>query len=573
MSVIKTEVTSCRDCYKCVRHCPVKAIRVSMGHAEIVDERCIKDGRCLNICPQGAKVVRNDVEKAAALLGNKEKVVVSLAPSFVAAFPEITPDQLVSGLKKLGFSEVRETAEGAEWVALEHALLLKEKEGPLISSSCPAINALIYVYYPQYISYLAPVVSPMIAHARMLRKEYQPQEIGVVFIGPCVAKKAEAEEEEVLGEVDVVLTFQELKEWLQKEKIDLASLPEEPLNQSRVSWARAFPVEGGLLKSALLETDLLSVEKIVITGIDRAKRFLEEFERKSPGLRLIEMMSCEGGCIDGPMLESGLSLVERRRKVIDFAKQMLVSTSNNDRKNPQSLPNLRRAFKERIIPRPIPSEEEIKKILSLTGKFSPKDELNCGACGYNTCREKAIAVYQGMAEAEMCIPFMRAKAESFSSFLMSVTPNGIVLLDDNLRIVEVNPALRKMFHLEGKLVVGKRIDAFMDPSIFAEALRTHRAVTKEFYFPQYEDLYARVSVFYLEKPKLLMSVIVDLSREKEQEKRLEEIREKTIERAQQVINNQMRVAQEIASLLGETTAETKVLLNALIKILKGESAE
>ncbi|BER92217.1 MAG: hypothetical protein PWP60_576 [Candidatus Atribacteria bacterium] len=573
MSVIKTEVTSCRDCYKCVRHCPVKAIRVSMGHAEIVDERCIKDGRCLNICPQGAKVVRKDVEKAITLLKNKEKVVVSLAPSFVAAFPEVSPGQLVSGLKRLGFQEIRETAEGAEWVALEHALLVQEKKGPFISSSCPAINALIYTYYPQYIGYLAPVVSPMIAHARILRKEHSSQEIGVVFIGPCVAKKAEAEEEEVLGEVDVVLTFQELREWLQREKIDLASLPEESFSQSRISWARAFPVEGGLLKSASLETDLLSVEKLVITGIDRAKRFLEEFEKESPGLKLVEMMSCEGGCIDGPMLESGLSLVERRRRVIDFAEQKLVHIESSNQQDPQSLPSLRRTFKERAIPRPVPPEEEIKKILALTGKFTPRDELNCGACGYNTCREKAIAVYQGMAEAEMCIPFMRARAESFSSFLMSVTPNGIVLLDDNLRIVEVNPAFRRMFHLEGKLVVGKRIDALMDPSIFAEVLRTHRAVIKEFHFPQYDDLYARVSVFYLEKPKLLMSVIVDLSREKEQEKKLEEIREKTIERAQQVINNQMRVAQEIASLLGETTAETKVLLNALIKILKGESAE
>ena len=238
-----------------------------------------------------------------------------------------------------------------------------------------------------------------------------------------------------------------------------------------------------------------------------------------------------------------------------------------------SLPSFSRDFVPHPVPRPEVPEEEIKRILSLTGKFSPQDELNCGACGYNTCREKAQAVYQGMAEAEMCIPFMRAKAESFSSFLIAVTPNGIVLVDENLRIVDVNPALRRMFGLTGKLVVGSKLDQFIDPSPFVEVLRTKRVVTKEVSYPQYQNLYVQLSVFYLEKSQLLMGVFVDLTKEREREALMEQIREKTLEKAQQVINNQMTVAQEIASLLGETTAETKVLLNKLMKILRGESVE
>ena len=571
MGVISTIEARCRDCYKCIRNCPVKAIRVSLGHAEVVDERCIKDGRCVLVCPQDAKKIQNDLPRVQELLRGEDPVVVSLAPSFVAAFSEGTEGQIVAALKKLGFQEVRETAEGAEWVAKEHTRLLSEGRKNIISSSCPAINALIYKYYPQYVSYLAPVVSPMIAHARLIRQEYG--KVKVVFIGPCIAKKAEVEEEEVKGEVDAVLTFEELKTWFQEENISLSALEEEETGLSSVEWGRAFPVEGGLLKTASLDTGILSKEVMVITGIDRCRQFLDDLENARSSFEMVEMMSCEGGCIDGPVLQSLLSPYERRKKVIDYTEKAKMVYNPPPEKKFISLPSFSRDFVPHPVPRPEVPEEEIKRILSLTGKFSPQDELNCGACGYNTCREKAQAVYQGMAEAEMCIPFMRAKAESFSSFLIAVTPNGIVLVDENLRIVDVNPALRRMFGLTGKLVVGSKLDQFIDPSPFVEVLRTKRVVTKEVSYPQYQNLYVQLSVFYLEKSQLLMGVFVDLTKEREREALMEQIREKTLEKAQQVINNQMTVAQEIASLLGETTAETKVLLNKLMKILRGESVE
>ena len=571
MGVLSTIEARCRDCYKCIRNCPVKAIRVSLGHAEVVDERCIKDGRCVLVCPQDAKKIQNDLPRVQELLQGEDPVVVSLAPSFVAAFSEGTEGQVVAALKKLGFREVRETAEGAEWVAKEHARLLSEGRKNIISSSCPAINALIYKYYPQYISYLAPVVSPMVAHARLIRREYE--KVTVVFIGPCIAKKAEIEEEEIRGEVDAVLTFKELKSWFQEEHISLSTLEEAEMDASLVEWGRAFPVEGGLLKTASLDAGMLSREVMVITGIDRCRQFLEDLKNARTNFGMVEMMSCEGGCIDGPVLQSLLSPYERRRKVIDYAEKAKTLSNLLPSRKIISLPDLGRDFIPRPVPQPQVPEEEIKRILSLTGKFSPQDELNCGACGYNSCREKAQAVYQGMAEAEMCIPFMRAKAESFSSFLITVTPNGIVLVDEELRIVDVNPALRRMFGLTGKLIVGGKLDQIIDPSPFVEVLRTKKAITKEVFYPQYQNLYAQLSVFYLEKSQLLMGVFVDLTKEKEREVLMEQIKEQTLEKAQQVITNQMRVAQEIASLLGETTAETKVLLNKLMKILRGESVE
>ncbi len=570
MGIITTEKTSCRDCYKCIRHCPVKAIRLSMGHAEIVDERCIKDGKCTLVCPQGAKKIHSEVDDVQEFLRNDELVIASLAPSFVAGFPDVQPGQIVAALKKLGFASVRETAEAAHWVAREHLKILEEGKKGVITSSCPAVNSLIYTYYPHLLPYLASVVSPMIGHARMIRKEWGGKHVKVAFIGPCIAKKSERIEEEVAGEVDAVLTFDEIREWFSRENIVVSSLAPEPADVSSIQWARAFPVEGGLMKAASLDKELLSREFAVITGIDRCKNFLDDFEREKTGFKMLELMSCEGGCIDGPLLGSDISLYERRQRIIEYAENNLVV---EEKKDTLDLPDFRRDFEIRSIPLPQPNEEELKQILSYTGKFTQKDELNCGACGYDTCRDKAVAVFQGLAEAEMCIPYMRARAESFSSFLIAVTPNGIMLVDENMRIVDLNPALRNMLSLKGQMVVGKNIDEYIDPSPFIEVFRTKKAITREVRYSAYEGLVMNLSVFYLEKSRLLMGIFVDLTQQRVQEKNLEEIREKTLRNAQQVVANQMMVAQEIASLLGETTAETKSLLSKLGKILRGEVVE
>ncbi len=570
MGIITTEKTSCRDCYKCIRHCPVKAIRLNMGHAEIVDERCIKDGKCTLVCPQGAKKIHSEIETVQEFLKEKKAVVASLAPSFIAAFPDVSPGKFIAALRRLGFSSVRETAEAAHYVAMEHLSLLKEGRQAVITSSCPAINSLIYTYYPHVVPSLAPVVSPMIGHARMIRKEWGEKEVKVVFIGPCLAKKSERLEEEVGGEIDAVLTFNEIREWIAREKIDMAALAPQPMDTSPIQWARAFPVEGGLLKTASLDRDYLSKEFAVITGIDRCMNFLDDFEREKSGFKMVELMSCDGGCIDGPLLDSKISRYERRKKIIEYAEN---SPGIIEKGGKLDLPDFHRDFEIRSIPLPQPNQEELKHILSLTGKFTTQDELNCGACGYDTCRDKAIAVFQGLAEAEMCIPYMRARAESFSSFLIAVTPNGIMLVDENMRIVDLNPALRAMLSLKGHMVVGKNVEEYIDPSPFVEVLRTKKALTREVRYSAYDGLVIKLSVFYLEKSKLLMGIFVDLTQQRAQEKNLEEIREKTLQNAQQVVANQMMVAQEIASLLGETTAETKSLLSKLGKILRGEVVE
>lgn len=573
MGIISTIEASCRDCYKCVRSCPVKAIRVTGGHAEVVENRCIADGHCVLVCPQQAKKVADGKGLVRDFLLAKQKLAASVAPSFVALDGSSDPGRLVSALHKLGFDYVAETAEAAELVAREHLKLVTEAEGePLISSCCPVVVNLIERYYPQLIKYLAPVVSPMIAHGRLLKAVYGA-DVKVVFIGPCIGKKDEYRRAELQGSIDAVLTFHELKAMLAEEGIDPAR--EEPADFDRSGGtARVFPTPGGLAKTARLNTDLLAEEVLTIDGLEAVIDFLARFEEDKSGLRLVELLACRGGCLMGPGLESNLGLYNRRQRLLDYARSRrpaadkpMPGGESPAVKDESEGSFLLTDYAKRKLNIPAPSEEAIRRVLSQTGKTKPEDELNCGACGYNSCREKAVAVLEGMAEIDMCIPYMRAKAESRANLICSMTPNAIIVVDRNLRILEVNPAAERKFLCRQDQVVGKDLQLLIDPVYFEEALRTKKLVTGEVAYPAY-GIVTWQAIFYVETDDVLIGIFVDITKEHEQRERLALVKGETLTKAQEVIDKQMRVAQEIAGLLGETTAETKVLLSKLIKLIK-----
>jgi iron only hydrogenase large subunit-like protein len=408
MNVVTTNRANCRDCYKCVRSCPMKAIKIVEGHAQVVDEKCIQDGICVKVCPQGAKEIRDDLDTAKRLIGSGVQLMASIAPSFVAAFDHTEPGKIVAALRRLGFNKVQETAFGAELVARAEQQLQKLASKPVISSSCPAVVNLIKKYYPGAIPYLSPIVSPMVAHARMAKK-YWGKDLKVVFIGPCVAKKGEME----WGDsVDAVLTFEELIEWLDEEGIIPEELPCEAFDSFKCNskvredssgFARLFPVEGGFLKTAQFGTDSLEEDTLIISGIDSCVEFLKEFVEDGP-LRVVEMLGCSGGCINGPGFQWKGDLFTRRRKVLEYSNEedraiilpnIFIDDMKSQIKRVESGGDgwlFQRYRDERVI-LPLPDEVEIRKILAATGKFTRSDELNCGACGYNSCREKAIAVY------------------------------------------------------------------------------------------------------------------------------------------------------------------------------------
>ena len=388
MGIISTIEASCRDCYKCVRSCPVKAIKITDGHAEVVEDRCIADGQCVLVCPQQAKKVADGKGLVRSFFLAKQKIAVSLAPSFVALEEFSTPGQLVAALRKLGFAYVAETAEAAELIAQEHLQLVeKHSAGPVITSCCPVVVNLIERYYPALIKYLAPVVSPMVAHGRLLKAKYGP-DLKVVFIGPCIRKKDEYRRAELQGSIDAVLTFQELRDDACRGRDRSEHL--EPGNFDHDGGtARVFPLPAGLAKTARLSTDLLAQEFIAIDGLEAVIDFLDRFEEVKDSLRLVELLACEGGCLMGPGLESNLSLYARRDRLLRYAQSSAekpLPPAEVDRKV-----RLSTVYAKRKLDRITPTEEEIREVLSTTGKHKPADELNCGVCGYNSCREKAIA--------------------------------------------------------------------------------------------------------------------------------------------------------------------------------------
>lgn len=408
--VITTIRDRCKRCYSCVRNCPAKAIRVTGGQAEVIEERCIGCGSCYKVCAQQAKAIRGVIPQIRAILAGPEPVFACLAPSFPAAFPDLHPGQVVTGLRRLGFAEVLEVAFGAELVARQYARLAHLHPGRvIITTPCPAVVTYVEKYVPALVPHLAPIVSPMIALGRAIKQKYRPG-ARVVFVGPCTAKKNEVDDPEVAGAVDHVVSFRGFETMLEEAGIDLKALPPSDFDGPRPGTARVFPVSGGLLKTAMMRGDVLNNEVLVTEGRDNVIPLLEELARDGLEVKFADVLFCEG-CIDGPVLGAGQALTIFRRKelVTDYVKER---SGRQDQAGLQALleeyseVDLSRKFTAQPVEEPIPTEEEIRAILRSVNKFSKEDELNCHACGYRSCREKAIAVYQGLAESQMCLPYL-----------------------------------------------------------------------------------------------------------------------------------------------------------------------
>ncbi len=413
--LVTTIKDRCRRCYSCVRNCPAKAIKVEEGQAKVIDDRCVGCGNCVRVCAQSAKEVESGIEQAQALLdGNGTHVVAALAPSFPAAFAEVRPGQVIAALRALGFDEVMEVAFGAELVGEAYSRLFRQGgRGAMISTACPAVVAYVQKHVPSLVPNLAPVVSPMAALGRVVKQRYRPG-AKVVFIGPCIAKKAERNEPGVAGYIDAVLTFKELRDLFAARGIDVESQPDDEFDGPRAGLGRVFPVSGGLVKTAALKADVMETSIIVEEGKDATVELLRELADGNVEAELLDLLFCEG-CIGGPRMPSQLSLIARRKIVADFARRLAPAEREAVLRARQEYLDLdlSRTFTAHPAPSlPLPSQEEIEKALWRVNKTKPEDELNCGACGYPTCREKAIAVCQGLAEAEMCLPYLIEQLEA-----------------------------------------------------------------------------------------------------------------------------------------------------------------
>ncbi|SFG77736.1 Iron only hydrogenase large subunit, C-terminal domain [Desulfotomaculum arcticum] len=574
MDLIITNEARCRDCYRCLRACPVKAIRIRTGddadtlHAQVITELCVQDARCVLVCPQKAKKVVSELEQVKLHLQHGVPMAVGVAPSFVAGLPLPEPGQMPALLRRMGFRHVQETSLGAELVAAQHHRLGLDK--PLISSACPVVVNLIEKHYPELIPLLAPVVSPMIAHGRYMKQLY-PDHL-TVFIGPCAAKKEEAQTPGIRDAIDFALGFDEFWEWVREEGLYPDGLKPEVFDGPQPDLARLFPIEGGMARTIAgnIKTE---AQFTAITGLQNCIEFLSYLSRNKtvlPGL--MELLACRGGCIDGPlMLGRNEDIFVRRQKVINYYRATAVQGNKDNGATEADLPAelMVRNFINRKVILPLPDEQAIRQILARTGKYHPEDELNCGACGYDSCRDKAVAVYQGNAEVQMCIPYMRRRAESMSALVMNAMPNAIILVNHDLVIKEVNPAGEHMFTGTAAEIVGQKLNKFIEPDSFLQVLQTGKMINNVTVYSQM-DMVIRQVIFPLKNEKIIVGILVDITAEKKHREQFELVKAQTIARAQEVITKQMQVAQEIAGLLGETTAETKVLLTKLIELMRQE---
>ncbi|HOA42067.1 MAG TPA: [Fe-Fe] hydrogenase large subunit C-terminal domain-containing protein [Bacillota bacterium] len=560
-NVIYTLTANCQDCYRCVRVCPVKAIRVSGGQAYIEDELCIKCGTCVRECPQGAKTIRSSIDEVKNLLSSGRKVAVSVAPSFPALFSGWKSLRLPSALRRLGFSYISETAEGALLVA-EQAF--NNRGDGSICTACPAVVNYIEKYKEEYVDYLIPVTSPMIAHGKLLKRRLG-EDWAVVFIGPCAAKKHEALRPEHEGVIDCVLTFSELIKWLEEEGINLATCSESGFdNRGDLKQARLFPLEGGMLKTGDIQYDATDTDVLCISGSEDVMELLD-IPSEEWGFDVVEPLFCSGGCINGPCFPDEKNLFLRRNELFSYLNRVRIlkgqsideevdcrGTFVNDSASVAS---------EEI------SESRINEILEETGKGDPSLQLNCGACGYKSCRENAIAVARGMAEPDMCMPYMRRLAQQRTDIIIETSPNGVVILDEYLHILHMNPAFQKLFSCNNSLL-GRHVSCILDVDSF-EQLASGKTETRDSIRVKEGIKYHEVA-YALREEKQYVGIYIDVSKLKFDEGQIDAIKNQTLEHVRKLLYHQISFSQAMAHYLGESTAQSEELVKKITDLYADE---
>lgn len=554
---IQFKSANCKDCHKCIRHCPVKSIRFSNHQANIDGDECILCGNCFVVCPQNAKQIRNDVPAARALLASGAPVYVSLAPSFVANYPGATLAAMDAALQKLGFAGAEETALGATVVKREYDRMTHDgAHSVILSSCCHTVNLLIQKYYPQALPYLAHVLSPMQAHCTSLKQRHPGAK--TVFIGPCISKKDEAER--YPGIVDCALTFEELTAWLAEAGVTVAPAADE----AAAGRARLFPTTGGILRS--MAADNPDYTYLAVDGVENCMRVLEDVIDGKIDHCFIEMSACVGSCIGGPAMDRN-----RRAPVSEF-RAVDRYAGREDFPVPQPEPAaLEKRMEELDVRRVAPGSAAIEAILHEMGKFTPEQELNCGSCGYNTCREKAAAVLQGKAELSMCLPYLAEKAQSFSESIIRSTPNAILVLNEALEIRQINNAACHLLQVDDPhAIIGEPVMRLLDPLPFLEMQRSGRSLQQQRIHLEAYKKHVDQTLVLDRSSRLIICIMRDVTEEEAQREARTSLSRTTIEVTDRVIEKQMRTVQEIASLLGETTAETKVALTKLKESLRYE---
>lgn len=554
---VYTLINECHDCYRCVRDCPVKAIKIEDNHASVIPEKCISCGTCVKVCPANAKCVRSDLERVKNLINSGKEVYVSLAPSWRGVF-EMSAQKMIAILKRLGFKDISETALGAQEVSIKTAEMLNNTESGLwISSACPVIVDYIRMYKPEFSKYITPIGSPARTHAKMLRQTYG-DDIGIVFIGPCIGKKKEADEPD--GLIDLAITFEELKIWINDQIPDISQIQKDERFEFVPYSAHEgalYPIDGGMnttIRKIGIKDEAQLLEVCSIPAFEKALNNLEPEKLNRP--IFVEALACEGGCIAGPCISTD-------KASISIVSDVLTKVKKRDDIPQKAKVVVDYEYTPSVVPESKYSLEEITKTLKKIGKHTAEDELNCGGCGYSSCRELAVALLDGVAEPSMCISYMRKIAMRKAAAMLRCMPAAIVMVDNNMNILEANESFMKMF--TGDMyeifkarpdgLTGAAIDRIVEFSdLFRTILKTGKDLHKEHY--NVNNRLYDINAFTIEPNEIVGAIITDVTQ-------TETTREKISEKAKEVISKNISIVQEIACLLGEHMVETETLLNSI----------
>ena len=563
MKVMDFSPANCKNCYKCLRTCPVKAIRM-VGDQAVIDEgRCVGCGACFVVCPQNARSVVSDLDVVKQSISQGKKVIASVAPSYKGIYGD--ENGFVENLYALGFDVVEETGIGAEQVHHAYQKIISDNSSQnWITSCCPVVMDYVQKYHPDLAGNILPVLSPMAIHGKMLKKKHGEDAV-VVFIGPCIAKKKEALALDVeAAGVDYVLTFEEMDLWKEEGE------GRQEINRKAVRAGYiggSFPLEKGIIGN--LKTDSWT-EQIAVAGFDMMDHAFKALKENEIGPCIIEANACIGGCANGPAIPR-----DRKKTVVNTLRlqKRMKSLDPTGEAGAEPAVETSCVYDRLTFEQKKPSDKAILDTLRLMGKFNDSDILNCSACGYDTCKDNAEAILNGMSHLQTCIPNMRTRAERMINSLFKHTPNGVLILDEQMRIIEFNPMAEKIFNRKSAEMQLKSVDILFDPRDFVQARTAQKPVLdKKVYLKEY-GLSVSISVIFLPRQHLFLALLHNLTEEEKRNRAFKELRENTLDTAQTVINKQMRVAQEIASLLGETTAETKVALMKLQTLVRTDEGD
>ncbi len=563
LNSIYTQQRECQDCHKCIRECPVKAIRVEDGYARVVPELCIMCGNCVLACPNSAKRVRDDLPGVKSLLTSGRKVFVSLAPSFVAQYSGIRPAQVIHALKKLGFHVVSETALGAQQVSASvHSLMIGEPKQIWISSACPVVVDFIVKYHPECQPHVFGVLSPLLTHCKMLRAHYG-EDIATVFIGPCIAKKMEAEQHPEL--LDAVLTFEDLDQWLLDEDIrleEIAESEEDRFQPEDAEEGALYPIDGGMVPGIAGNTEVNTSQFMSFSGLANVEQALKGISEWKPEHNIFfELTACAGSCVNGPKAARNTSVAKRRFDIVHYAKP----ASEFPRKVALGIEG---NYAASPVARNDYSELQMQDALRAVGKHSVEDELNCGGCGYDSCRDFARALIARNAERMMCATYTRKLAQKKANALLQKMPSAVVIVDEDLKIIECNANFVHLFATgdeQAKDLEGSALDAVIPFSyLFNRVLESGEDIVG--HDIRYQRSILNTTVFAIEPHSVMCGLFQDITKPIFQ-------KEQIIGRAREVIQKNLNTVQQIAYLLGENAADSEIILNSIVRSFSPEEVD